>query len=931
MVDIHRFLRFISMALISFLLLATAVEGSPYLPLRPVRLSVEGQEIRRGAIVSMSTALDGEGKPWVVWEEGSDGIDSEIYFAFWDGRGWSVPQLVTSASGGHAPVITFDGLGGGWLVWNEDEGLFYSRREGDAWSPKREIDTSPSTRDRSPSLAVDPQGVVWLAWSGFDGSDEEIFFSRWEEGGWEKAQQVNRDDASHDLYDESPHLAIGGDGRPWLVWVGYGGGLDDEIFYSRWEGEGWSEEGLVSADDPSSDLMPTLAIDGRGRPWVAWSGEYGGKSGVLYSRWEGEGWSPEGLVDIPSSLLGGGEPALAIGPRGEPRLAWTAYDRQGTYIAYSRWEGSGWGRPQEITREGLPVSPALMVDGEETPYILWVRSAPGEEALLGQRVEAPLRSLEGASPEDAVGIAALVSDRSVAFGDSITWGGYAPTPYPVYEEGLLDANIAPSEVINSGQSGERTSSGEGRIIEVMNTYTPEFVLVMEGTNDLSSNRPTNEIIGHLGNIIDRIKAGGGKPVVATIPPRLDNPYKEDETKKVNRRIENYLAPMKGIPVADVWQVIVDYPNWEDYYLPDGMHPTGPLMEVIAQAFYDAMVDWPYIYEDDTPPSSQVNDLSACQTNVNFPVSWWGEDGGGTGIVSYDIQYKDGGGEWTGWLTDTASTLASFTGGKRGHTYYFRSRAEDKRGNVEAWPTGYDASTQVAYTVSGHVWGNRELPVVVAKVSGSPHGCSDVYTTHLGKYTLPVTGSVTVTVSQSNFGDLPPMLGVEVVGDEITGVDFWLPPPDDVIRDGQFESGDLPGEWSPVGTAVAVTDTVHTGIYAAKLGGSEGNSSISQTVSITPTTIYSPTLSFMYIYSSTNSSDYLNVRVNGSLVWNAAPVADWAHAYLDLSAYLGQTVDLSFVFHQEGATPAYAYLDEIGLGSAGQAPEVIFLPLVMKEY
>ncbi|MFQ6001239.1 MAG: GDSL-type esterase/lipase family protein, partial [Anaerolineae bacterium] len=853
----------------------------------------------------MSVALDGEGNPWAVWEErGPDETGSEIYLAFWDGRGWSVPQLVISASGGHAPVIAFDGSGGGWLVWNEDGGLFYSRRDGDAWGLKREIDTSPSTRDRSPSLAVDPQGVLWLVWSGFDGTDEEIFFSRWEGGGWERAQRVNRDDASPYLYDGSPHLAIGGDGRPWLVWVGDGGGLDDEIFYARWEGDGWSEEGLVSADDSSPDLMPTLAVDKKGRPWVAWSGEYDGKSGVLYSRWEGEGWSPESLVDMPSSLLGGGEPALATGSRGEPRLAWTAYDRQGSYIAYSRWEGGGWGRPQEITGEGFPVSPALMVDEEETPYILWVRSALGEEALLGQRVEVPLRSLEGAIPEGVLGIAAFVSDRYVAFGDSITWGGYVPTPYPVYEEGLLDANIAPSEMINSGWPGERTRGGQIRIIEVMNTYNPEFVLVMEGTNDLSSNRPRNEIIGQLGNIIDRIKERGGKPVIATIPPRQDDPDKEYYTEKVNQRIRNYLAPMKGIPVADVWQAIESYPNWEDYYRPDGIHPTGPLVEVIAQAFYDAMVDWPYIYEDNDPPSSQVNDLSACQINVNFPVSWWGEDGDGMGIVSYDIQYKDGEGGWTGWLTDTTSTLATFTGGQRGHTYYLRSRAEDRRGNLEAWPTDYDASTQVAYTLSGHIWGNRELPVVVAKVSASPYGCFDVYTAHLGRYTLPLTrtGTVTVTVSQSNFGDLPPMYGVEAIESETTGVDLWLPPIDDVVQDGQFEEGNLAVKWLTMGTATAVTDTVHTGSYAAELS---GNSAISQTVTITPTSTYSPTLSFIYIYEPGNPSDAFEVWVGGDLIWSAPGAApEWTHAWADLTPYSG-LVDITFLLSQEGTTPTYA--------------------------
>lgn len=882
----------------------------------------------------MSTALDGEGKPWAAWEErGQSEIDSETYLAFWDGWGWSMPQLVVFASGGHAPVIAFDGSGGSWLVWNEDGGLFYSRRDGDAWSPKKEIDASPSTRNRSPSLAADPQGVLWLAWSGFDGTDEEIFFSRWGEGGWEKAQRVNRDDASPDLYDGSPRLAIGGDGRPWLVWVGNGEGLDDEIFHARWEGDGWSEEGLVSADDSSSDLMPTLAIDGRGRPWVAWSGEYDGKSGVLYSRWEGEGWSPERLVDMPFSLLGGGEPALAMGPSGEPGLAWTAYDRQGSYIAYSRWEGDDWGRPQEITGEGLPISPSLIMDGKETPHILWVRSAPGEEALLGQGVEASLRSLEGVIPEGVPGIAAFVSDRYVAFGDSITNGGYAPTPYPVYEEGLLDANIAPSEVLNLGQPGERTRAGEVRIIEVMNTYNPEFVLVMEGTNDLSHNRPRNEIIEHLENIVDRIKQRGGKPVIATIPPRLDDPDKEYETEKVNQRIRNYLAPLKEIPVTDVWQAIEGYPNWGDNYRPDGIHPTGPLMEVIAQAFYDAMVDSLYIYEDTIPPFSQVDPLPLCQTNVDFTVAWSGDDGHGTGITDYDVQYRDGeGGAWTGWFTDTTSTWATFTGGQRGHTYYFRSRAEDRRGNEEDWPpepTDYDAFTQVAYTVSGYVWGNRELPVAVAKVSGSPYGCFDVYTNHLGEYVLPLTmtGTLTVTVSQSNFGDLPPMYGVKAIESDTTGIDFWLPPLDDVITNGQFEE-DL-SSWFSLGSVQIVTGTVHTGLKAAELS---GNSAISQTVTLTSTTVYSPTLSLIYVYTPGTPNDYLEVRLNDTPVGDPlVPASEWAHTYLDLSTYLGHTVDLAFVLHQEVATPAYAYLDEISLGSAGQAPGVIFLPLIKKGY
>ncbi|MCJ7668547.1 MAG: GDSL-type esterase/lipase family protein [Anaerolineae bacterium] len=945
MVGIHRFLRFIFIGLISFLLLAVGVERR-LIP-SPVRSSpaLEGQEIRRGAIVSISMALCGEGNPWVVWEEAGSGrevSDSEIYFASWNGHSWSAPQVLVAHPDlwDHAPVIACDNQGKAWVVWSgstgTDDRLFYAKWEGDGWSRPQVVRTTISIRNHSPALAAGEDGTLWPVWVGFDGNDEEIFFSRWVGDSWEPERRLNGDDQDSELYDLSPSIAFDGQGNPWVVWVGYEGWLDEEIFFARWGEDGWSQEGRVSSDDATPDLMPTLAVDKNGLPWVAWAGKYRGEYEILYSHWDGHGWSEEELVET-TSFLKGGEPILFSDPAGRLKIVWKAYDLQGSYIAYSRWTDMGWSAPEQISgpEEILPAFPEAMVDDRGDGWVIWAETAPGHEALHWRRVEGALPRL----PEGIAGrygieaMVALVNNRYAAFGDSITWGGYVSDPYqpyPINLEGYLDNNVAPSEVINAGLDGEWTSQGRDRVLQVMDAYQPQFVLIMEGTNDVTHWKDSTYggIIDNLDVMVQRVMGYGGKPVLATLPPRKDD--REDETEYVNGGIRG-IANRRRVPLADVWQAIENYPNWWNYYNPDRIHPNGPLMEVIAQAFYDSMVDWPYIYEDDDPPSSQVNDLAVCQTTSNFPVSWWGEDGDGTGILSYDIQYKDGDGGWTGWLMDTTSSWATFTGGQRGHTYYFRSRAKDRRGNVEGWPTSpdYDTSTLVAYSLSGEVKNNRGLPVAVAKVSASPYGCSDAYTGHLGKYTLPlmVTGNVTITVSQNNFGNLPPMYGVEAIESETTGVDFWLPPSDDVVANGQFEEG--LSDWLYLEAVEAVTDTVHTGLKAVELG---GDSAISQTVTITPTTIYSPTLSFMYIYTPGDPGDYLEVRLNDTRVGDPlVPALDWAHAYLDLSAHLGQTVDLSFVLHQGGATPAYAYLDEISLGSAGQAPEVVFLPLIRKEY
>ncbi|MCP4525484.1 MAG: hypothetical protein GY833_06200, partial [Aestuariibacter sp.] len=86
--------------------------------------------------------------------------------------------------------------------------------------------------------------------------------------------------------------------------------------------------------------------------------------------------------------------------------------------------------------------------------------------------------------------------------------------------------------------------------------------------------------------------------------------------------------------------------------------------------------------DAIAPESQVSAPANSQT-ADFEVTWSGSDAT-SGIVSYDVQYKDGDGAWTGWQTDTSAISATFSGQMR-HSYHFQSRARDLAGHVEAWP------------------------------------------------------------------------------------------------------------------------------------------------------------------------------------------------------------------------------------------------------
>ncbi|MFL5805200.1 MAG: hypothetical protein ACJ8CR_26100 [Roseiflexaceae bacterium] len=99
--------------------------------------------------------------------------------------------------------------------------------------------------------------------------------------------------------------------------------------------------------------------------------------------------------------------------------------------------------------------------------------------------------------------------------------------------------------------------------------------------------------------------------------------------------------------------------------------------------------------DTLPPSATVSPLSSYQVSPTFPITVSGTDATSS-VASYDVEFRDGvSGAWTGWLTGTTVTTASFTG-LDGHTYSFRARARDNAGNISGYSAG-DTQTTVDAT------------------------------------------------------------------------------------------------------------------------------------------------------------------------------------------------------------------------------------------
>ena len=142
--------------------------------------------------------------------------------------------------------------------------------------------------------------------------------------------------------------------------------------------------------------------------------------------------------------------------------------------------------------------------------------------------------------------------------------------------------------------------------------------------------------------------------------------------------------------------------------------------------------------DTIAPQSSVSFLFYFQ-NPTTPISWSGTDAGGSGIASYDIQYRDGGGSWQDWHTGTTATSATFHG-VLGHTYSFRSRARDWAGNQELYPVDPDLTIRIG----------KDLTVTVRNQYGNP--CSGAKVYFNGTYLGLTAGDGTIVAPNCLPGD-----------------------------------------------------------------------------------------------------------------------------------------------------------------------------------
>ncbi len=214
-----------------------------------------------------------------------------------------------------------------------------------------------------------------------------------------------------------------------------------------------------------------------------------------------------------------------------------------------------------------------------------------------------IRNTDDARPKPPLFSPSLSESRYIGFGDSITYGTINHEDHPELGyiprlDVILDAAFGPTDVYNEGWGGEMTSAGALRIGSVIAVRQARYILILEGTNDVTFLRPIEGVRANLRSMVSQCLEAGLLPALSTLTPRRDVKWYIASHREIHLAINaavRQLAPEWGIPLVDMDAAFAAYPDGgvDALLSADLKHPNEEGYQVMAETWAAAIKKYPF--------------------------------------------------------------------------------------------------------------------------------------------------------------------------------------------------------------------------------------------------------------------------------------------------------------------------------------------------
>ncbi|MEW6368535.1 MAG: GDSL-type esterase/lipase family protein [Acidobacteriota bacterium] len=283
-------------------------------------------------------------------------------------------------------------------------------------------------------------------------------------------------------------------------------------------------------------------------------------------------------------------------------------------VAYSGYDGEDYeiyavtglaGSPPRFAPEravthdsgAADILPSIRQDESGGRLLCWVHNdGTGRRAM-----ETPLLA-DGtivepvAEPPRTRPAAAAAVNSFCGFGDSITEGntpedhsqstrvGYYPTLID-----LLSQGYGPTQVFNEGFGGEITAEGLARLPGVLSSIRPAYVLLMEGTNDVTRHSAITPATtrDNLRAMTQKCVGAGTTALLSTLLPRgRDDDFDPTgyHTRATNELIRKLIIDDR-LGYVDIYNAFIADPNYAYTLMTDKVHPNARGFQLMGQKWW----------------------------------------------------------------------------------------------------------------------------------------------------------------------------------------------------------------------------------------------------------------------------------------------------------------------------------------------------------